>query len=459
MSQFNGRYPISNSCGQLSQSYQDYKCPADEEYLECPVDPDMTITATTNAKWYGAPGPFKCGPTSLYPTTGYWDYLYECNRSWADPPESCTAYPDQKAGKEVTTEVVANRNGRTDVEGCCWWGRGAIQTSGVCNYGRMNYYLGKRAADEGRPSRYPTIDLCRTPDAICASTDYPELKWVAGMFYWVYSVQTYEEDGWNYLTELHSYVDGGMQGDDFINAVSGIVNRGCHNPPCATGEVDGGADRLANFRKVMAALVPIPGTPIAPIVSPISTPVLAPIASPVAAPIASPVAAPITSPVTRPSVAPVAQSAPKPVAPWTGTMCCETGETALKTIPGCGSFYQCVSGKVVANSLTPCPSGLVFDVSVSACNWETDCVAQECPTQAPVVGDPTVSAGNDDVTDDWFKSDGFDKDVVDVVNGVKVTEDALSQEDIAESGGSSVFLEQMIPLVMMNMLIGFVMSQ
>ena len=52
----------------------------------------------------------------------------------------------------------------------------------------------------------------------------------AGFFYWINAVQSYDEGGWNYINELHSYVDGGMEGDAFINAVSGIVNRGCHNP-------------------------------------------------------------------------------------------------------------------------------------------------------------------------------------------------------------------------------------
>ena len=71
-----------------------------------------------------------------------------------------------------------------------------------------------------------------SPKAICSSTEEKELKWIAGLFYWINSVQTYDEGGWNYLAELHKYVEGGMQGDSFINAVSGIVNRGCHNPPC-----------------------------------------------------------------------------------------------------------------------------------------------------------------------------------------------------------------------------------
>ena len=40
------------------------------------------------------------------------------------------------------------------------------------------------------------------------------------------SVQTYNEGGWDYLTELRKFVEGGMVGNAFIDAVSGIVNRG-----------------------------------------------------------------------------------------------------------------------------------------------------------------------------------------------------------------------------------------
>jgi hypothetical protein len=45
-----------------------------------------------------------------------------------------------------------------------------------------------------------------------------------------------------------------QDGNSFINAVSGIVNRGCHNPPCAAGPVDGESDRSSNFLKVMKEL-------------------------------------------------------------------------------------------------------------------------------------------------------------------------------------------------------------
>jgi len=102
-----------------------------------------------------------------------------------------------------------------------------IQTTGICNFGMLNYYLGKRAADDGRNSWYPEIDFCKDPDAVCRRDgQYPELKWIAGMFYWIQSLQTYDK-GWSYIENLQDFVWGGMVDDTFIDAVSGIVNRVC----------------------------------------------------------------------------------------------------------------------------------------------------------------------------------------------------------------------------------------
>jgi len=124
-------YPISNSCGQLEQDYQDYHCSPKEAHMECPLDPNMRITAATNANWWGAPAPFKCGPKSVYPSMGYWDYLFECDTPWTDPPGMCTDSEGQQGGRENNDAPHPNANGRTDVEGCCWWGRGVIQTTFV----------------------------------------------------------------------------------------------------------------------------------------------------------------------------------------------------------------------------------------------------------------------------------------------------------------------------------------
>ncbi|KAL7544587.1 hypothetical protein ACHAWF_012292 [Thalassiosira exigua] len=252
-------------CGQLGQSYQDYHCKPEEAHMECPVDPDMEIVGVTHAKWYGAPGPMFCGPKTVeQPYSGFWDHLYECNKSWANPPETCDDYEGQKAGQYDQSRPYANTAGRTDVEGCCWWGRGVIQTSGVCNFGKLNYFLGAGAANDGRPAKYPNVDFCKDPEIICSSPEYKELKWIAGEFYWVESVQTYDEGGWNFLAELKKFVDGGMTDTGFINGVSGIVNRGCHNPPCGTGALDGGSERAGNFRKALDVLFPDSPPPVGP---------------------------------------------------------------------------------------------------------------------------------------------------------------------------------------------------
>lgn len=112
-----------------------------------------------------------------------------------------------------------------------------------------SYFLGKRAADEGRRARYSNIDFCKDPSAICNRKEHPELKWIAGMFYWMSTVQTYDKEDWNYMENLQKFVRRGFRDDgEFIDAVSGIVNRGCHNPPCGTGELDGAQERRENFK-------------------------------------------------------------------------------------------------------------------------------------------------------------------------------------------------------------------
>ena len=68
------------------------------------------------------------------------------------------------------------------------------------------------------------------------------------------SVQDYDERGWQYRTALRAFVDGGMTDSAFIDSVSGIVNRGCHDPPCDTGPVDGGDERRTNFDSVLRVM-------------------------------------------------------------------------------------------------------------------------------------------------------------------------------------------------------------
>lgn len=132
-----------------------------------------------------------------------------------------------------------------------------IQTTGICNFGKLNYFMGARGKGEGRDVLYPDINFCKNPEAICEPGSPPELKWIAGFFYWLNDVQSYvDKDGWVYMDALRNWTDAGMNLDDksLINAASGIVNRGCYNPPCGGNPLDGGAKRANNFATVMKAL-------------------------------------------------------------------------------------------------------------------------------------------------------------------------------------------------------------
>ena len=143
----------------------------------------------------------------------------------------------------------------------CWWGRGTISTRGICQYGKLNYYLGARAATEGRPARFPSIDFCTEPGAVCSAEPADsEVEWVSGLFRWVEDVQGYDDgSGWSYLERLHWFVAGGMVDGLFVNEVSSLVTNGCPSAPCpgaggAGGEVTDASERWSNFVQVVEAL-------------------------------------------------------------------------------------------------------------------------------------------------------------------------------------------------------------
>jgi len=290
-------YTASYSCGQGKQSYQDYKCSKEDDILAggkmaCDIDLTMSLRAHTAASWYGAPPAMFCAPKKMVPKVPEWNwggpfcpakggYHYKVpfggdaqvenanNGSYLDYVNkggNCRDYDPIKAGGwkfcggsgcASCPAPIFNKTGRTDIEGCCWYGRGVIQTTGICNFGKLNYFLGKRGKDEGRSVLYPDIDFCKDPEAICKPTSPPALKWIAGFFYWLNSVQSYKDkDGWVYMDKLKNWTDAGMDLSDesYINACSGIVNRGCYNPPCGGNKMDGGKQRAANFATVIKAL-------------------------------------------------------------------------------------------------------------------------------------------------------------------------------------------------------------
>ena len=210
------KIPISNSCGQRGLSYQDMVC-SDDMNIACAVDLNMELTAVTFNRQVGSPPPLTCAPKSQRPYTGYWD---------------------TELIREENREAYANENGRVDVSGCCWWGRGVLQMKGVCSFGRLNHYVG--ASARGRSSLY-NIDFCANPEAICASSQSHELIWTSGLFLWIDRVQSYDQPGFNYMKGLREFGDSGFRDEEFIIKTNNIVQWGCHNPPCENAGCIGSA--------------------------------------------------------------------------------------------------------------------------------------------------------------------------------------------------------------------------
>ena len=138
-----------------------------------------------------------------------------------------------------------------------------LLTKGRCTIGRLNYYLAKQASDEGFYSRYPDIDLCTAPNAICNDVARTrELRWVLGLFEWVDKVQSYDNElmGWNYMDQLKKFYDGGMRDDDFITKVTNIFTRGCHDGLCAYNDILFETERKDNFKKIINEIFNLPLT-------------------------------------------------------------------------------------------------------------------------------------------------------------------------------------------------------
>ena len=244
--ELDGMYAISNSCGQEGYSYQDEECSLEFE-SSCPVLTTMEVTAVNGPIGFRVPPPLQCKPGTN--DAGYWDSTVG----------------------QLVQRPFKNSDGRTDTAGCCWWGRGAIQTRGPCSIGKINFFLGKKGADLGRETIYPAIDFCKFPEALCASADERNLRWNSGLFEWAERIQRYNVDGWNYENELNKYIQEGMTNNDFITAVSRIVNRKCHIQGCSELEARMLDRRVRNFDMIVRDIFELPKLLATPNPTPIPT--------------------------------------------------------------------------------------------------------------------------------------------------------------------------------------------
>jgi len=270
------RFPLSNACGQYGREYQDEVCSELEPY-HCPAT-TAEVTAIDGNIEKNVP-PFTCRVRTI-----------------DDGAEIFPGYYDSVEGV-VIQSAYANTLGRTDVEGCCWWGRGVMLTRGRCTIGKLDKYLGIGAVERG-VNVYPSINFCSEPEVICTHERTNELRWVLGMLEWSDRVQSYADlnTGWNYIDALKQYVDNGMDDDDqFINAVINIVTRNCHDDSCLDQwRLDNENNvvetkRQDNFHKIIREVynLPLTNQPTArPSVPPTQLPTRAPSPSPTQLPTA-----------------------------------------------------------------------------------------------------------------------------------------------------------------------------
>ena len=206
------KFPLSNACGQYNRAYDSEVCQSNEPF-ECPIDMNMEVTAVDRNEIFlsGKTGPpaFSCKPRDGESFPGFYDQFDD----------------------EVFERAYSNSLGRTDLAGCCWWKRGALMTGGRCALGKLNKFVGKDAADSRGIFVYPDIDFCSAPESICEHARTNELRWLIGLLDWSGRVEAYVDSntGWSYMKELKRFVDNGMVGNDFIDAVSNIVTLNCHN--------------------------------------------------------------------------------------------------------------------------------------------------------------------------------------------------------------------------------------
>jgi len=125
--------------------------------------------------------------------------------------------------------------------GCCWWGRGAIQTTGPHNYKLLQIHVVQNS-----PS-LSGIDLCSNPEALC---QHDALKWLAGLYYWTTVVQTaayFHQSLELFVRHGFSNEASKVAGASFNDGTGGMVNNGEWDQ-----EAQDNAERMENFDHIIA---------------------------------------------------------------------------------------------------------------------------------------------------------------------------------------------------------------
>jgi len=156
-----------------------------------------------------------------------------------DPAMQMTAVT---AGSPTWQTIPLECTPGTSTEGCCWWGRGAIQTTGPLNYGKLNTEVLQKMGS--------SHDICTNPEAICQED---ELKFMGTVFYWTEEVQKDAcfEDAINDYAQAFNNVDHSPSDGcyKFSSGIGGRINNGAWN-----SHAHGETGRQTQFTHMMTYL-------------------------------------------------------------------------------------------------------------------------------------------------------------------------------------------------------------
>lgn len=184
-----------------------------------------------------------CGQDDLnyrYPFDGFAEEGFGCfknDQEWlTGTPTGCPVQPNMdwiiSDAKEEDRKLVCGLQTDIGSRDCCWWGRGMLQMTHQCDYGDYQAHWGSAA---NAPPDRPAVDLCGNPGQVC-SDEFPELRFLTGLYTWVRDVVHAEDPTFSFIPELKEWVNGKMdmrQDGNFVDRVGGVLLYGDPNllPP------------------------------------------------------------------------------------------------------------------------------------------------------------------------------------------------------------------------------------
>jgi len=285
--------------------------------------------------------------------TGGHDYDYHLNALGGPMPKNIQAVYTQGQEIDLTVVLTAHHKGHFEYKAC------------AINEGE----LATQACFDANPLRF--VQDILYPNAPVDS-NYPERAYIP-----LASSSTYKDTSGSYMYTHKYELPANLSGDLVLIQWHYITGNSCVAPgysdvsfpsafdpgnlgTCSKISSDGNGtpEQFWNCAEVRIQS----GGPVSP---PATTPINPPVPAPVSTPTRSPT---LPNPTKSPTPPPTYANAPTK-SPVQGGICPNEPGLALIPTSGCTGFFYCEDGSLKDANPTLCPSGLLFDKELRACNW------------------------------------------------------------------------------------------